>query len=143
MVSALRLSSFLTVGSMLQACVSRTVRGWLAKVLRKSFTRMRNVMGREEKRINISELLRELNQRSGARCEGYKLGLDCTAKLTGDVDPLIHHLDGDPRNNELSNLALLCPKCHASVMERLSETRRKTYAKKVAESLDKSSFYRK
>lgn len=104
---------------------------------------MGNVMGREEKRVSVSELLRELNQRSGARCEGYKLGLDCTAKLTGDLEPRIHHIDGDPRNNEMSNLTLLCPKCHSSVMERLSETRRKTYAKKVAESLDKSSFYRK
>jgi len=100
-------------------------------------------MGREEKRINVPELVRELNQRSGARCEGYKLDLDCTAKLTEDLDPLIHHLDGNPRNNELSNLALLCPKCHSSVMERLSETRRKTYAKKVVESLNKASFYRK
>jgi len=100
-------------------------------------------MGKEEKRILVSRLLRELSQRSSARCEGYKLGLDCTAKLTEDMEPLIHHLDGDPRNNELSNLALLCPKCHSRVMERLSETRRKTYAKKVAESLDKSSFHRK
>ena len=104
---------------------------------------MKNVMGREEMRVSVPELLRELRQRSGAKCEGYKLGLDCAVKLTGDLEPLIHHLDGDPRNNEMSNLALLCPKCHSSVMERLSETRRKTYAKKVAESLDKASFYRK
>ena len=104
---------------------------------------MKNVMGREEKRVRVSELVRELNQRSGARCEGYKVGLDCVAKLIGDVEPLIHHLDGDPRNNDMSNLVLLCPKCHSSVMERLSETRRKDYAKKVAESLDKSGFYRR
>ena len=25
----------------------------------------------------------------------------------------VHHLDGDKLNNELSNLQLLCPNCHA------------------------------
>ncbi len=112
-----------------------------AKGLRKNFTSMRNVMGKEEKRVSVPELLRELSQRSGARCEGYKLGLDCTVKLTEDLEPRIHHIDGNPGNNEMGNLVLLCPKCHSGVMERLSEKRRKTYAKEVAESLDKSSFY--
>jgi len=100
-------------------------------------------MGKEEKRVSVPELLRELRQRSGARCEGLKLGLDCTVKFTEGLEPLIHHRDGNPGNNEMGNLALLCPKCHSEVMERLSEERRKTYAKKVAESLDKSGFYRR
>ena len=100
-------------------------------------------MGKEEKRVSVSELLRRLYQRSGARCEGYKLGLDCTVRLTEDLEPLIHHIDGDPRNNGINNLVLLCPNCHSKVIERLSEKRRKTYAKKVAESLDKSSSYRR
>jgi len=100
-------------------------------------------MGREEKRVSVSELLHELRQRSGAKCEGYRLGLECAAKLTGDLAPRIHHIDGDPQNNELGNLVLLCPTCHTGVMERLSEKRRKIHAKKVAESLDKSSFYRR
>lgn len=100
-------------------------------------------MGKEEKRVSVSELLGKLYQRSEARCEGYKLGLDCTVTLTEDLEPLIHHIDGNPRNNEISNLILLCPKCHSEVIERLSEERRKTFAKKVAESLDKSSFYRR
>ena len=95
-------------------------------------------MGKEEKRESVSELLRRLHQRSGARCEGYKLGLDCTARLTEDSEPLICHIDGNPKNNEISNLVLLCPNCHSKVMERLSEKRRKTYVKKVAERLDKS-----
>ena len=95
-------------------------------------------MGRAEKRVRVSELVRALHQRSGARCEGHRLGLECTVKLTGDVDPLIHHIDGDPGNNKMSNLVLLCSKCHSGVMERLSEKRRKTYVKKAAESPDKS-----
>ena len=117
--------------------------GWWAKGLRKNFTSTRTVMGKEEKRVSVSELLRRLIQRSGAKCEGYKLGLECAVKLTGDLEPRIHHIDGDPGNNEFGNLVLLCPKCHSGVMERLSEKRRKMYAKRVAESLDKSSFYRK
>jgi 5-methylcytosine-specific restriction endonuclease McrA len=101
---------------------------------------MRNVMGKEEKKASASELLRELHQRSGSRCEGYKLGLDCVVKLTEDLEPLIHHIAGNPRNNEISNLVLLCPSCHSEVMDLLSEKRRKTYVKKVVEGLDKSSF---
>jgi len=114
-----------------------------AKGLRKNFSSMRNVMGKEEMRVSVPELLRELRQRSDARCEGYKLGLDCDVRLTKDLEPLIHHIDGNPGNNEMDNLALLCPKCHSRVIERLSEKRRKTYAKKVAESLDKPSAYRR
>jgi hypothetical protein len=97
-------------------------------------------MGKEWKKASASELLRKLHQRSGSRCEGYKLGLDCVAELTEDLEPLIHHIDGNPRNNETSNLVLLCPNCHSEVMDLLSEKRRKTYVKKVVEGLDKSFF---
>jgi len=99
---------------------------------------MRNIMRKEEKRVSVSELLQRLYQRSGARCEGSKLGLDCTVRLTEDLEPPIHHIDGDPRNNEISNLVLLCPNCHSKVIEQLSEKRRKTYVKKAAERVDKS-----
>jgi len=101
---------------------------------------MRNVMGKKEKKASVSELLRNLFQRSEAKCEGYRLGLDCVVRLTEDLEPLIHHIDGNPRNNEINNLVLLCPKCHSEIMELLSEKRRKTYVKKVVEGLDKSSF---
>ena len=97
-------------------------------------------MRKEEKRVSVSELLQRLYQRSGARCEGSKLGLDCTVRLTEDLEPPIHHIDGDPRNNEISNLVLLCPNCHSEVIELLSEKRRKIYVKKVVEGLDKSFF---
>ena len=101
---------------------------------------MKNVMGNEEKKVSVSELLRKLYQRSESRCEGPKLGLDCVVRLTKDLEPLIHHIDGDPGNNEISNLVLLCPNCHSEVMELLSEKRRKTYVKKVVERIDKYYF---
>jgi 5-methylcytosine-specific restriction endonuclease McrA len=101
---------------------------------------MGSVMVKEEKNVSVSELLRKLHQRSGSRCEGYKLSLDCAVTLTADLEPLIYHIDGNPRNNEISNLVQLCPNCHSKVMEQLSEKRRKNYVKKVAERLDKSFF---
>ena len=97
-------------------------------------------MVKGEKKVSVSELLRKLYQRSGARCEGYRLGLDCVVRLTEDLEPLIHHIDSNPRNNEISNLVLLCPKCHSKVIELLSEKRRKTYVKKVVQGLGKHYF---
>jgi len=97
-------------------------------------------MGKEEKKASVSELLQKLHKRSGSKCEGYKLGLDCVVELTEDLEPLIHHIDGNPRNNEISNLVLLCPNCHSEVMELLSERRRKTYVKKVVEKIDQYYF---
>ncbi|UCE44008.1 MAG: HNH endonuclease [Candidatus Bathyarchaeota archaeon] len=114
-----------------------------AKSLRKVFSSMRKVMGKEKKRASVPELLQKLSRRSGAKCEGYKLGLNCTVELTEDSNPLIHHIDGNPGNNEMDNLILLCPKCHFGVIERLCEKRRKLFAEEVAESLDKSSFYKR
>ena len=104
---------------------------------------MRNIMRKEEKKVSVSELLRKLYQRSGDRCEGYRLGLDCVVRLTEDLEPHIHHIDGNPRNNEISNLVLLCPSCHSEVIELLSEKRRKTFVKKFVKELDKSSFSKK
>lgn len=95
-------------------------------------------MGNEEKKASVSELLRKLYQRSGGRCEGYRLKFDCIVRLTEDLEPLIHHVDGNPKNNEIDNLVLLCPNCHSKVIELLSEKRRKTYVKKVVEGLDPS-----
>ncbi|EBQ4063355.1 hypothetical protein BA096_01170 [Salmonella enterica] len=43
------------------------------------------------------------------QCEGCKL-----SKWLGKPIPLeLHHLDGDRFNNELTNLQILCPNCHA------------------------------
>ncbi len=96
-------------------------------------------MGKTEEAI-ASELLRQLFQRSGAQCEGDKLGFVCDVTLRDDLEPLIHHIDGNPRNNDVNNLVLLCPTCHSKVIERLSKTRRKTYVQKVAKDLDKRLF---
>jgi 5-methylcytosine-specific restriction endonuclease McrA len=82
------------------------------------------------------EILEELHRRSGAICEGSKLGFGCSVQLIDGSDPLVHHIDGNPRNNEIGNLVLLCPECHLKVIDRLSERRRKAYLEKVAEQLD-------
>ena len=97
-------------------------------------------MVKEEKKASVSELLRKLHQRSGDRCESYRLGLDCVDRLTEDLESHIYHVDGNPRNNEISNLALLCPNCHSKAMELLSERRRKTYVKNVVKGLNKYYF---
>lgn len=97
-------------------------------------------MVKEEKKASVSGLLRKLHQRSGYRCESYRVGLDCVDKLTEDSESLIYHLDGNPKNNEINNLVLLCSKCHSKAMELLSEKRRKTYVKKVVRELNKYYF---
>jgi 5-methylcytosine-specific restriction endonuclease McrA len=99
---------------------------------------MKNVMGNTESRGKgvSGETLEKLHRRSGAKCEGSKLGFGCSVRLMDGSDPLVHHIDGNPRNNEISNLVLLCPECHLKVIDRLSERRRKAYLAKVAEQLD-------
>jgi hypothetical protein len=95
-------------------------------------------MGKTESRGKgvSGETLAKLHRRSGAKCEGRKLGFGCSVRLLDGSDPLVHHLDGNPGNNEMSNLVLLCPECHLKIIDRLSERRRKAYLEKVAEQLD-------
>jgi len=49
--------------------------------------------------------------------EGYKEHKCEECKLTewnGDLIPIeLHHIDGDRFNNEIDNLQILCPNCHA------------------------------
>lgn len=45
----------------------------------------------------------------GHQCENYKL----TNWLNKPIPLEIHHKDGDHLNNDLENLQLLCPNCHA------------------------------
>ena len=99
---------------------------------------MKNIMGNEESRGKgvSGETLKRLYRRSGTKCEGSKLGFSCSVRLIGGSDPLVHHRDGNPRNNEMRNLVLLCPECHLKIIDRLSERRRKAYLEKVAEQLD-------
>lgn len=56
------------------------------------------------------------------RCEGKCE--KCGEKL-GDLVPDIHHIDGNPRNNDPTNLIVLCPNCHRK-MERSPETLTRT-----------------
>ena len=61
------------------------------------------------KAIKITAALPALVQLRGHRCEncGTETWLDNPIPLE------IHHLDGDRLNNNLENLQLLCPNCHA------------------------------
>ena len=59
--------------------------------------------------IKSSYAIKSLVFLRGHRCE------QCgETKWLGDSIPLeVHHVDGDPLNNEMDNLKLLCPNCHA------------------------------
>ncbi len=48
------------------------------------------------------------------RCNGLRYGKDKLSLWLNKPIPLeLHHKDGDNTNNELDNLELLCPNCHA------------------------------
>lgn len=59
--------------------------------------------------IKIAEAIKALTALRGHKCEV------CGLERWNDVDiPLeIHHLDGRHLNNDLNNLQLICPNCHA------------------------------
>lgn len=47
----------------------------------------------------------------GAKC--MKCGWEEIHSITGNVPVQLEHIDGNPDNNEVSNLKLLCPNCHS------------------------------
>jgi len=53
------------------------------------------------------ETQKKLLIRSKGKCENCGKSLE-------NLKPLFHHIDGNPRNNQLSNLKVLCPDCHYS-----------------------------
>lgn len=59
--------------------------------------------------IKIANALPALVALRGHKCECCKL----SEWLEEQIPLEIHHLDGDHLNNELENLQLLCPNCHA------------------------------
>jgi 5-methylcytosine-specific restriction endonuclease McrA len=68
--------------------------------------------GNEPKRIPVGQHMRtKLLVRSKGKCE------KCLRSLDG-VKPHIHHKDGDPKNNKMSNLKVLCPNCHSNVHDK-------------------------
>lgn len=59
--------------------------------------------------FKLASALPALTSLRGHRCENCNL-----EKWQNEIIPLeIHHIDGDKLNNELENLQLLCPNCHA------------------------------
>jgi 5-methylcytosine-specific restriction endonuclease McrA len=66
------------------------------------------IWGRSEpkrKPVKQSERTKVLVRAQG-KCE------KCRNSLEG-LKPNIHHIDGNPKNNKLSNLKVLCPNCHS------------------------------
>lgn len=76
----------------------------------------------------------------GHQCEA------CNTKKWNDRDvPLnIHHIDGNPLNNKVENLQILCPNCHAQTDSYCSKNKgggryyRRMYDRKMAEKLKAS-----
>ena len=65
---------------------------------------------KDRKRLPIPQKVqRKVLVRSEGRCE------KCDNSL-GNVTPHIHHKNGDPKDNNLSNLIVLCPNCHSRTL---------------------------
>jgi len=56
---------------------------------------------------------------SGAKCQ------KCGNPLKG-LKPHIHHKNGNPRDNKLSNLILLCPNCHSKLHRQMKPIKKGT-----------------
>jgi len=65
---------------------------------------------------NWEQIASDLKERHGWKCErcGHPHEVDTGYVLT------IHHLDGDPANNQDWNLACLCQRCHLKVQGRIN-----------------------
>ena len=61
------------------------------------------------KTIKNGSAIKAIVALKGHKCE--QCGLETW--LDKDIPLEVHHIDGDRLNNELSNLQLLCPNCHA------------------------------
>lgn len=65
----------------------------------------------EPRRESIPQSLRtKLLLKCRGKCEICGLDFD-----SDGVKPQIHHKDGDPSNNRLSNLIVVCPNCHSKL----------------------------
>jgi 5-methylcytosine-specific restriction endonuclease McrA len=66
----------------------------------------------EPRRKPVSQSARtKVLVRAKGKCE------KCAHSLE-DVKPHIHHRDGNPKNNKLSNLQVLCPNCHSKIHDK-------------------------
>jgi len=66
------------------------------------------ILGTQKRKIkNVPQSIRtKLLIRSEGKCER------CHKSLKG-LTPHIHHIDGERKNNKISNLIVLCPNCHS------------------------------
>lgn len=61
---------------------------------------------------DVSQNIRRfLYKKADYKCE--KCGFEGYNKVTGNTILQIHHIDGDSGNNNIDNLEILCPNCHA------------------------------
>lgn len=58
----------------------------------------------------------------------------------GNVTLDLHHIDGDPKNNELDNLQILCPNCHRLTGNFGSKNKREFKKLKKSEIISLDSF---
>jgi 5-methylcytosine-specific restriction endonuclease McrA len=87
----------------------------------------------KRKRKTIPQSVRtRLYMRSKGKCER------CHEQFEKGIKPHIHNKDGDPKNNKLSNLEILCPNCHSK-----TETYKKPKTKSSPTDIwgIKSSFF--
>lgn len=62
--------------------------------------------------LNIKQFIRNyLIKESGNKCS--KCGWNIIHSVTKKCPLEINHIDGNPTNNDISNLEVLCPNCHA------------------------------
>ena len=59
------------------------------------------------------EMIKEALSKSKGKCE--ECGIDL---LKEEIRPECHHKDGNSRNNDISNIEVLCPNCHSKHKEK-------------------------
>lgn len=82
--------------------------------------------------VKAADALKAIVALRGHKCENCKLDL----WLNQPIPLEVHHIDGDKLNNELINLQLLCPNCHALT----TNYRGKNISKKIDDIIPEKKF---